>query len=67
VDRGLSRIITTTKSAKVAGFGVFNLDGKLLQTIPAGEPNNFDAIYGFQAGQRKVDLAFAACPEDDSL
>lgn len=62
-----SRIITTTKSAQGAGLGVFDLTGNLLQTIPAGEPNNVDIIYGFEAGDRKIDLAFAACREDDTL
>ncbi|TQN64077.1 3-phytase [Colletotrichum shisoi] len=62
-----SRIITTTKSTVGAGLGVFDLAGKLLQTIPAAEPNNVDIIYNFQAGDRKVDLAFAACRGDDTL
>ncbi|KAK4238685.1 3-phytase [Achaetomium macrosporum] len=66
-DRGQSRIITTTKSAQGAGLGVFDLSGKLLQTIPAGEPNNVDVIYNFQAGPRKIDLAFAACRADNTL
>jgi 3-phytase len=67
VSKDQSRIITTTKSAAGAGLGLFDLTGKLLQTIPAGEPNNVDIIYNFQAGSRKVDLAFAACREDDTL
>ncbi|KDN60188.1 putative phytase [Colletotrichum sublineola] len=62
-----SRIITTTKSTVGAGLGVFDLTGKLLQTIPAAEPNNVDIIYNFQVGGRKVDLAFAACRGDDTL
>ncbi|KAL2881608.1 hypothetical protein SGCOL_003176 [Colletotrichum sp. CLE4] len=62
-----SRIITTTKSTEGAGLGVFDLKGKLLQTLPAAEPNNVDMIYGFQAGNRTVDLAFAACRGDDTL
>jgi 3-phytase len=66
-DRAQSRIITTTKSEQGAGLGVFDLSGKILQTIPAGEPNNVDIIYNFQAGSRKVDLAYAACREDDTL
>ncbi|KAL3465581.1 hypothetical protein BJX64DRAFT_297242 [Aspergillus heterothallicus] len=47
----LSTIITTTKS----------------ETMAAGEPNNVDIIYGFQFGDRTVDLAYAACREDDTL
>ncbi|RSL96216.1 hypothetical protein CDV31_013555 [Fusarium ambrosium] len=62
-----SRVVTTMKSGKEAGLGVFDLAGNLLQSFPAGEPNNVDIIYGFQAGDRKVDLAFAACREDDTL
>jgi 3-phytase len=62
-----SRIITTTKSEAGAGLGVFNLNGKLLQTIAAGEPNNVDIIYGFQAGDRKIDLTYAACRADNTL
>jgi 3-phytase len=62
-----SRIITTTKSEVGAGLGVFDLSGRLLQTISAGEPNNVDMIYGFQAGNRTVDLAYAACREDNTL
>ncbi|CAI4214956.1 unnamed protein product [Parascedosporium putredinis] len=62
-----SRIITTTKSTAGAGLGVFDLTGKLLQTIYAGEPNNVDVIYNFQAGERTIDLAFAACRADDTL
>ncbi|KAF6819631.1 3-phytase [Colletotrichum musicola] len=62
-----SRIITTTKSTEGAGLGVFDLTGKLLQTIYAAEPNNVDMIYGFRAGNRTVDLAFAACRGDDTL
>ncbi|TDZ13833.1 3-phytase [Colletotrichum spinosum] len=63
----LSRVLTTTKSADGAGLAVFDLKGKLLQTMPAGEPNNVDVIYGFEVGGRKVDLAFAACRADDTL
>ncbi|KAM5368525.1 hypothetical protein ACJZ2D_009502 [Fusarium nematophilum] len=62
-----SRVVTTMKSGDEAGLGVFDLKGNLLQSFPAGEPNNVDIIYGFQAGDRKVDLAFAACREDDTL
>lgn len=62
-----SRIIATMKSGKDAGLGVFDLAGNLVQTFTAGEPNNVDMIYGFKAGDRKVDLAFAACRADDTL
>ncbi|CBF74618.1 hypothetical protein AN4140.2 [Aspergillus nidulans FGSC A4] len=62
-----STIITTTKSEIGAGLAVFDLKGNLLQTVAAGEPNNVDIIYGFQAGRRTIDLAYAACREDDTL
>jgi 3-phytase len=63
-----SRIITTTKSEQGAGLGVFDLSGELLQTLPAGEPNNVDMIYNFTLGNNRViDLAYAACREDNTL
>ncbi|KAL4915249.1 hypothetical protein BDW62DRAFT_203849 [Aspergillus aurantiobrunneus] len=62
-----STIITTTKSEEGAGLAVFDLKGNLLQTVTAGEPNNVDVIYGFQMGDRKIDLVYAACREDDTL
>lgn len=64
----LSRIITTTKSEEGAGFSVFDLTGKLLQTQPAEQPNNVDIIYGFRLGDNRiVDLTFAACRGDNTL
>ena len=62
-----SRILTTTKSEDGAGLAVFDLQGKQLQHIEAGEPNNVDVIYGFKAGNRTVDLAYTACRDDDTL
>lgn len=62
-----SRVITTTKSSEDGGLNVFDLQGKLLQHMPAGEPNNVDVIYGFPLGDRTVDLAFAGCRADDTL
>ncbi|KAI1375074.1 3-phytase [Hypoxylon crocopeplum] len=67
IDKSQSRIITTTKSEEGAGFGVFDLSGRLVQTIDAGEPNNVDVIYNFQAGNRTVDLIYAACRADNTL
>ncbi|TPX11295.1 uncharacterized protein E0L32_001113 [Thyridium curvatum] len=67
VDRAQSRIITTTKSDQGAGLGLFDLTGKLLQHLPASKPNNIDVIYSFQAGGRKIDLAFAGCRGDNTL
>ncbi|OSS46739.1 hypothetical protein B5807_08826 [Epicoccum nigrum] len=62
-----SRIITTTKSQGGEGFGVFDLQGKLLQHSSASEPNNVDVIYGLPIGNRTVDLAYAACRGDNTL
>lgn len=62
-----SRIITTTKSQEGEGFGVFDLQGKLLQHSTASEPNNVDIIYGLPVGNRSVDLAYAACRGDNTL
>jgi 3-phytase len=62
-----SRIITTTKSQGGEGFGVFDLEGKLLQHVTAQEPNNVDVIYGLPVGNSTIDLAFAACRGDNTL
>ena len=62
-----SRIITTTKSSDGEGFGVFDLQGKLLQHLTAEEPNNVDIIYNVTVGGRKTDLAYAACRGDNTL
>ena len=62
-----SRIITTTKSQGGEGFGVFDLEGKLLQHLTAQEPNNVDIIYGLPVGNSTVDLAYAACRGDNTL
>ena len=62
-----SRVITTTKSVEGAGLVVFDLEGKFLQHMAAGEPNNVDIIYGFPLGDRTVDLTYAACRTDDTL
>jgi 3-phytase len=67
INKTLSRIITTTKSDIGAGFGVFDLAGKKLQTITAAEPNNVDVIYNFPAGDKAIDLVYAACREDNTM
>ncbi|KAI2775755.1 3-phytase [Daldinia loculata] len=66
-DKAESRIITTTKSEEGSGLSVFDLSGRLLQSIDAGEPDNVDVIYNFQAGNRTIDLAYAACRTDNTL
>ncbi|KAF4119745.1 3-phytase [Geosmithia morbida] len=67
VSPEMSRIVTTTKSEEGAGLGVFDLDGKMLQNLLSAQPDNVDIIYGFKAGNRTVDLAFAACRGDNTL
>lgn len=67
INAAASRIVTTTKSEEDAGLNVFDLQGKLLQTMAAGEPNNVDVIYAFVAGNRTVDLVYAACRADNTL
>jgi 3-phytase len=62
-----SRIITTTKSSEGEGFSIYNLEGRLLQHITAQKPNNVDIIYNLTVGNRKVDLAYAACRGDNTL
>jgi 3-phytase len=62
-----SKIITTTKSSDGEGFGVFDLQGKLLQHFVAEEPNNVDIVYNVTVGNRKADLAYAACRGDNTL
>ncbi|KAI1499707.1 phytase [Biscogniauxia marginata] len=66
-DRAESRIITTTKSEEGAGFAVFDLSGKKLQTVDAAEPNNVDVIYNFKAGNRTIDLIYAGCRDDNTI
>ncbi|KAI0397012.1 phytase [Xylariaceae sp. FL0594] len=67
VNKSASRIITTTKSDIGEGFAVFDLEGKKIQTIVAGKPNNVDVIYGFPAGNKSIDLIYAACRKDNTL
>ncbi|KAF2113610.1 hypothetical protein BDV96DRAFT_601098 [Lophiotrema nucula] len=66
-DAGQSKIITTTKSEEGAGFAVFDLEGNLIQHQNAEEPNNVDVIQGFVAGNRSIDLIFAACRGDNTI
>ncbi|KAI0914187.1 hypothetical protein F4823DRAFT_393475 [Ustulina deusta] len=67
INKTMSRIITTVKSDVGAGFGVFDLTGKKIQTITAAEPNNVDVIYNFPAGDKSIDLVYAACRGDNTL
>jgi 3-phytase len=67
VNKAMSRIITTIKSDNGAGFGVFDLTGKKIQTMTAAKPNNVDVIYNFRAGDKVIDLVYAACRKDNTL
>ncbi|ROT37182.1 3-phytase [Sodiomyces alkalinus F11] len=62
-----SRIVATTKSEAGQGLTVYDLAGRVVQDFEAGRPNNVDMIYGFRAGNRTVDLAYAACRADNTL
>ena len=54
---------------KDAGLGVYDLDGKEIQTIDPGNVryNNVDIVYNFNLGSQKVDLAIASERNNDSL
>lgn len=52
-DPGLSLIIGTDKDN---GLHTWDLDGRPVQFIPNGEPNNVDLRYGFDLGGDKVDI-----------
>ncbi|KAI1339088.1 3-phytase [Xylariaceae sp. FL0016] len=67
INKSLSRIVTTTKSEEGSGLSVFDLTGKKIQSITAGEPDNVDIIYNFPVGNRTIDLAYAACRTDGTL
>jgi len=53
-DRALSTIITSDKAA--GRLFVYGLDGRTIQTLPAGKPGNIDLRYGFPLGGKKVDI-----------
>lgn len=62
-----SRVVATTKSVVGQGLTVYDLAGKVVQEFEAAQPNNVDVIYNFRAGNRTVDLAYAACRADNTL
>lgn len=55
-DPARSTIIGTDKRR---GLVVYDLDGTILQQIPDGRMNNVDVLYGFDLGERRVDLVGA--------
>lgn len=66
-DKTKSRIITTIKSEVGSGLGVFDLTGKQTGGTSGGEPNNVDVIYSFDFNGRSIDLAVAACRDEQTL
>ncbi|KAJ3049289.1 hypothetical protein HK097_009700 [Rhizophlyctis rosea] len=65
-SKGKSTIITTSKEDPIDdGLFVFNLEGKKLQYIRGGKPDNVDVIYKF--GKKKIDLTVAACRTDNTI
>ncbi|MBD2005781.1 MULTISPECIES: phytase [Cyanophyceae] len=65
-DSSLSLVLGTLKNA---GLGVYDLDGKLLQSVLPGDVryNNVDLLYGFNLGGQSVDLAIASDRLNDTL
>ncbi|KAI9099538.1 phytase-domain-containing protein [Phlyctochytrium arcticum] len=66
-NREKSLIITTSKKDKDGALNVWNVDGKLLQNVKAGKPNNVDIIYDFKFGGEKIDLVVAGCRENNTM
>lgn len=56
-DPAQSRILGTDKKS---GLYVYRLDGSTAQYLQAGNMNNIDVRYGFDAGGRNVDIAVAS-------
>lgn len=68
-DSSKSLVITTLKDG---GLAVYDLSGRVVQTFLPGKAgdvryNNVDLVYGFQLGNRKVDLAIASDRANDTL
>lgn len=64
VTPSLSRVIGTNKQQ---GLLVYDLDGRMLQSLPVGRLNNVDVRAGIALGQRRVDLAVASHRDRNSL
>lgn len=68
-DAAKSLVIGTLKDG---GLSVYDLNGKVTQTISPTEPgdvryNNVDLVYNFKLGGQSVDLAIASDRENDTL
>jgi 3-phytase len=63
-DPKKSLILATDKKA---GIGVYDLEGNLVQFVPAGLPNNIDLRQGVTVGDWAGDLAVTSNREDNSV
>lgn len=63
-DPTKSLIIGTDKEG---GLGVYTLDGRQIQFVAQGQPNNVDLRDGFQLAGREVSLVVATDDEDQRL
>jgi 3-phytase len=59
-----SRILGTDKKG---GLAVYDLDGRQVQYLAGGNPNNVDVRDGFRLGDRPVSLVAAGDRSDDSI
>ncbi|MFZ5483625.1 MAG: phytase [Pseudomonadota bacterium] len=63
-DRRLSRVLATNKKE---GLLIYDLAGRLRQSLPVGRLNNVDLRQGVSLGGRTVDLAVATRRDDATL
>lgn len=63
-DPSLSLVIGTDKQS---GLYVYDLEGRILQTLPDGQINNVDVRYGFPLGDSNVDIVAGSNRSDDSI
>jgi 3-phytase len=63
-DPANSRVLGTNKQQ---GLLVYDLDGKLLQSLPAGRVNNVDVRQGFSLRGKPMDIASASQRERQSI
>ncbi|MBY0313475.1 MAG: phytase [Phycisphaerales bacterium] len=63
-DASMSMVIGTNKQV---GLMVYDLNGKLLQTVADGRMNNVDVLQGVRTSSGKVDLVAASNRTNDSI
>jgi 3-phytase len=63
-DPSRSRVIGTDKKG---GLAVYDLDGRQVQYLSGGRPNNVDVRDGFPLGDRTVSLVAAGDRSDDTI